>query len=81
MSGEYTAAIVNFEPTLLCDHPRLGRVRMNAAAYNARTCGPIIEPPTTPPRALGVSDPANKDPRLDAEGRRIADLLSPLLRA
>jgi hypothetical protein len=36
MAGEYNASIINFVPTLLVDHPRLGRVRMNAASYDRR---------------------------------------------
>jgi hypothetical protein len=36
-----------FVPAVVVQHPRLGRTRMNVAAYDAQTCGAIVEGPTT----------------------------------
>jgi hypothetical protein len=62
-----------FVSVVIFDHPRLGRVRMNAADYDPATCGEIVEPATLPPVEPGKSDPVNKDPRIDANGNTIAD--------
>jgi hypothetical protein len=70
-----------FVPTVFVQHPRLGRMRMNVAAYDAQTCSAIVEGPTTPPIKPSAHDPPLKGPRFDAKGRRIANLHSPMLRA
>jgi hypothetical protein len=64
MAGEYNANVTEFIPTVTVQHPRLGRVKMNAASYDPATCGPIIEGPTTPPLKPGHADPPNFDPHL-----------------
>ena len=46
MANEYTASIEKFVSTVLVDHPRLERVRMDTTSYDAATCGPIVEDPT-----------------------------------
>ncbi len=79
--AEYTGGIANWKSTVIVQHPRLGRVRMNTDAYDAATCGPIIEPPTMPPPTLSVIDALLKNPKVDNEGRLIADQHSPMLRA
>jgi hypothetical protein len=74
MAAEYTASTINWVSTVLVNHPRLGRVRMNAADWiDKATSGPILEGPTTPTPSLSVPDEPLKDPRLDGEGRVIAD--------
>lgn len=81
MAAEYTARIETFTSTVTVQHPRLGRVKMNAADYRPERDGPIIEGPTQPPIKPGASDPALKNPRVDGSGHVIADLASPLHRA
>jgi hypothetical protein len=34
------------QSTVVVDHLRLGRVKMNTSAYDLATCGPIFEGPT-----------------------------------
>jgi hypothetical protein len=82
MAQEYSASVDNFVSTVVVDNWKgTGRrVRMNFADYNAAH-GAIIEGPTQPEIAPGVSDPPLKDPKVDDEGRRIADQNSPMLRA
>jgi hypothetical protein len=70
-----------FCSTMVIDHPRLGRVRMNSADYDAATCGPVIDGPTMPPVSMGEANPPNKNPFIDADGNRIADAGSPMHRA
>jgi hypothetical protein len=81
MAGEYTAGTLNWKSTVVCNHPRLGRCRMNATSYDPATCGPIIEPATQPPPTRSVSDAPLKNPKLDEQGRRIADMSAPMHRA
>ena len=52
-----------------------------ASAYDPATCGPILEGPTQALPTLSVPDAPLKNPKVDDEGQRIADLPSPLLRA
>lgn len=81
MGAEYTAGIITFIPTIVVEHPRLGRVRMNLASHDEATCGPIIEGPSTLLMQPCVSNPPLKNPHVDDEGRRIADQSSPMHRA
>lgn len=82
MPGEYNAGITEpFVSTVLVDRPRLGRVKMNTASYDPATCGEILEGPTVRPNTPGHANSPNKDPRVDGDGKRIADRPSPMLRA
>jgi hypothetical protein len=54
---------------------------MNADSYRADRDGVIIEGPALAPNTPSVLDPPPKDPRVDDQGRVIADLLSPMHRA
>ena len=67
VAGEHAAKIENFATPVLVDHPRLGRVRMNAASYDAETRAPIIEGPTTPEPHVEPATPL-KDPTRDNQG-------------
>jgi hypothetical protein len=83
MAAEYNGQIENLVPTVVVSNWKGSgrRVRMNAADYWPERDGDILEGPTMPPTTPGVADPPNKDPRLDADGRAIADHPSPMLRA
>jgi hypothetical protein len=76
MAGEDAGNIENFVSSVVVNHPRLGRVRMNTASYDAATCGPIVEGPTLRPNSAGLASEPLKDPKVDDEGRVIADLPS-----
>jgi len=83
VAGEYNAGITNFVSTVVVDNWRgSGKtVRMNTVDFYPERDGEIVDGPTQPPLQPGVSDPPLKNPFLDGEGRRIADLHSPLHRA
>lgn len=83
MAGEYNASVASFVSTVVVlNWKGTGRTaRMNTSDYLAERDGAIIEPATLRANAAGASDPPNKDPRLDADGNRIAEQASPLLRA
>lgn len=81
MAGEYGASIIDFVSTVVVDHPRLGRVKMDTADYDPKRDGPILDGPTIRTNAPGLPPKPNKDPRLDADGNVIAAQASPMLRA
>jgi hypothetical protein len=62
MAGEYNANITEFISTVLVEHPRLGKVRMNAASYDPATCGEIVEGPTAPTHATRSRGPGEQRP-------------------
>jgi hypothetical protein len=75
MAAEYTARIETFVPTILVDHPRLGRARMNVVDWiDEATSGRVIDGPTTPPIEPGASDPPLKDPKRNSDGTLIAEV-------
>jgi hypothetical protein len=82
MAREYSANVTNFVSTVLVSNWKgTGRqARMNTADYDPARDGAIIDGPTQLV-VPGVSDPPLKNPFLDGEGRRIADLHSPMHRA
>lgn len=64
VGGEQPIGVANvFVSTVVVNDPRLGVVRMNASDYRADVNGAIISGPTLPPIPVGVSDPANFDPK------------------
>lgn len=81
MAGEQNAGIETFVATVIVQHPRLGKVKMNFNDYDAAKHGPILSGPTQPARRKGVADPANKDPRIDDDERVIAEQASTMHRA
>lgn len=84
MAGEYSAQVQEpFIPTVVVANWKgTGRqVRMNAADYDPERDGEIIEGPTIRPNTPGQPAQPLKDPHLDADGGRIADLPSPMLKA
>ena len=83
MAGEYNASVASFVSTVLVDNWKgTGKTaRMNTSDYLAERDGAILEGPSVRENAAGASDPPNKDPRRDADGNRIAEQASRMLRA
>jgi hypothetical protein len=83
MAGEQNAQIETYVPTVLVNHPRLGKVRMNLSDYKADLHGPILEEPTEPAPASGRGGPAQQGPALRRAGpthRRFAFADAPGIR-
>ena len=83
MSGEYNANITEFVSTIVVSNWKgTGRaVRMNTADYRPEVDGDIVRGPTIRENTPGLPPKPDKNPRIDSEGRVIADMASPALKA